>query len=109
MAKDPDKLEPPIKAVIDATNAGDHKAFVAGFTKDGAVNDWGRLFSGRAEIAEWDKAENTGVQSQFKVKGISRLSGEIHVLVDITGNGYNGSGTFSFRLKGNKVDSMEIG
>ena len=110
MASDENKLEPPIKAVIDATNAGDHNAFVAAFTKDGAVNDWGRVLVGRAEIAKWDKEENTGVQSQFRVKGVSRLSGEILVLVDITGNGYNGSSTFSFRLQGNKVASiLEIG
>ncbi len=103
------KLEPPIQAVIDATNAGDNKAFVAAFTKDGAVNDWGRVFSGRAEISAWDKAENTGVQSQYRVTGVSRLNGEILVLLEVTGNGYNGTSTFSFRLKGGHVDSLEIG
>lgn len=109
MAKNHLKLEPPIQAVIDATNNGDSKAFVAAFAKDGSVNDWGQLFTGRAEIGRWDKDENIGAQSQLKVTGVSRLGGEVLVLLEVTSNSYNGSSTFAFRLSGGKVASLEIG
>lgn len=110
MAADPNKLEPPIKAVIDATNAGDSKAFVAGFTKDGSVNDWGQVFAGRAEIATWDKEENTGAGHKLRVTGVSRLRGEILVLLEIaTKDGEKSASTYAFRLQGNKVASLEIG
>jgi hypothetical protein len=103
------KLEPPIRAVLDATNRGDHNGFVAAFAKSGAINDWGRMFTGRGEIGRWDKEQNTGVQSQLRVTGVSRLGGEILVLLDVTGNGHTGSATWSFRLAGPKVASLEIG
>jgi hypothetical protein len=109
MAKDPLHLEPPIKAVIDATNAGNHKAFVDAFTKNGSVNDWGHLHAGRREITAWDQTENTGAKAQVRVTGVSRLGGEVLVLVAVTLNGETSSSTWSFRLAGGKVDSLEIG
>lgn len=111
MADDLKKLEPPIKAVIAATNAGDNKAFVAAFTKDGSVNDWGQVYSGRAEVSAWDKAENTGAEPrpQLRVTGVSRLGGEILVLLEVAGEVKNTSATWAFRLKGDKVVSLEIG
>ena len=109
MATDRPKLEPPIQAVIDATNKGDNNAFVAAFTKDGAVNDWGEVHNGRAAISTWDKAENTGAGVKLRVTGVSRLAGEVLVLLEITRDEEKSSGTFSFRLTGNKVSSMEVG
>lgn len=109
MAGDRPKLEPPIQAVIDATNQGDHAAFVAAFAKDGAVNDWGELHTGRAEIARWDRAENTGAKVKLRVTGVSRLGGEILVLLEITKDEQKASGTFSFRLAGGKISTLEVG
>lgn len=109
MAKDPLHLEPPIKAVIDATNSGNAKAFVDAFAKDGAVNDWGHLHAGRGEITAWDQAENTGAKAQLRVTGVSRLGGEVLVLVSVTVNGESSTATWSFRLAGGKVGSLEIG
>lgn len=114
MAKDSQQLEPPIRAVIDATNRRNSKAFVAAFTKDGSVNDWGQPFNGRAEIAKWDKAENTGAHTHLKVTGVSRLAGEVLVLLEITRGedsetATKETGTWSFRLTGSSVASLEIG
>lgn len=109
MAKDEIKLEAPIRAVIDATNKGDHQGFVSAFAKDGAVNDWGHLHAGRREITDWDKAENTGVAAQLRVTGVSRLAGEVLVLVAVTIKGETASATWAFRLAGGKVASLEIG
>ncbi len=110
MANDAPKLDPPIKAVIEATNRGDHRGFVDAFAKSGAVNDWGQVHTGRGEIAKWDKAENTGAKVKLRVTGVSRIAGEILVLLEITpAEGDSSSGTWSFRLAGGKVASLEIG
>jgi hypothetical protein len=109
MAKDPHHLEAPIKAVIDATNQGDAKALVAAFAKDGAVNDWGQMHVGRGEIGKWDREENTGAQTKLKVTGVSRLGPEVLVLLQITRGETTETGTWSFRVKGQTISSLEIG
>ncbi len=110
MAKDDQNLEPPIRAAIDATNRGDHRGFVDAFAKSGAVNDWGEMATGRGEIAKWDKASNTGAKQQLRVTGVSRIAGEVLVLLEITAaSGEASSGTWAFRLAGGKIASLEIG
>jgi hypothetical protein len=109
MAKDPHHLEAPIQAVIDATNKGDAKAFVAAFSKDAHVNDWGEVHVGRGDIGTWDREENTGAKTKLKVTGVSRLAGEVLVLLQITRGETTETGTWSFRVKGQDVISLEIG
>lgn len=43
-------LPPPVAAAIDAANDHDFDAFIACFTLDGVVDDWGREFRGPDEI-----------------------------------------------------------
>jgi hypothetical protein len=41
-----DMTDKAIQTLIDAANNGDIDAFLAGFTADGVVDDWGREFRG---------------------------------------------------------------
>lgn len=109
MADREPKLDPPIRAVIDATNQADPKAFAAAFAKDGTVNDWGELHAGRGEIGKWDRAENSGRATKLRVTGVSRLGSEVLVLLEVTRDNETSSATWSFQLKGNAVASLEIG
>ena len=109
MSNDPHRLEAPIKAVLDATNTGNSQAFVAAFTKDGSVNDWGQVYVGRGEIGKWDRAENTSAGVKVKATGVSRIAGEVIVLVQVTKGDDTESGSWAFRLKGNAVTALEIG
>ena len=54
-----DKLPAVVQASIDATNAGDLKAFLATFDADGAVDDWGRVFVGNSAITRWSDNDLT--------------------------------------------------
>ena len=54
-------LPKPVQALVDAANRGDTPAFLAGFTPDGVVDDWGREFRGPADIQGWSDAEFIGV------------------------------------------------
>ncbi|MBO9532452.1 MAG: hypothetical protein J7513_05710 [Solirubrobacteraceae bacterium] len=109
MADHPHRLDPPIKAVIDATNAGNGKAFAAAFANDATINDWGEVHAGRNQIGKWDREHNSGTRPKLEVTGVSRLGGEILVLLRITRGEETETGTWSFRLSGKQVASLEIG
>jgi hypothetical protein len=100
-----------IRAFIDATNDGDSDAFVAAFTPDATLNDWGREYAGHAGVRDWDRTDNIGVQSHFDLLAIQ--PGEdpdsYVVTIRVRGNGYNGTGPMVFRLRDGLVASLRIG
>ena len=99
----------PIQAMIDATNAGDSDGFVAAFTDDGYLNDWGREFRGHAELRSWDQTDNIGKQSHFEVVSVSdEGDGRYVVVLTVSGNGFNGTGPMTFTVRGDKLESMVI-
>ena len=44
-----------IQNFIEATNRGDSDAFVAAFTQDAYLNDWGREFHGHQGVRAWNR------------------------------------------------------
>ena len=101
-------LEPPIRAMLDATNAGDSEAFLAAFADDATLVDWGRTFAGKEEIARWNDNENIGVQSRIAVTGVERSGATVTVGVAVTGNGYNGGGSFAIDVGGDRITRLVI-
>jgi hypothetical protein len=101
-------LEPPIRAMIDATNRGDRDALLAAFADDATLIDFGRTFAGKTEIARWDGNENIGVQSRISVTSVARSKGRVSVDITVTGNGYNGDGSFRFDLEGDRITHLLI-
>ncbi len=102
------ELPEAVQRVVEATNAGDAAAFVDAFTDDGVVDDWGRVFRGREEIARWDGAENTGVRSSFTVQEVAVEGATVTARIAVGGGGFNGTSTFTFELDGDRVRSMRI-
>ena len=103
-----DDVDPAVQALIDAANAGDVAAFLAGFTADGVVDDWGREFRGATQIRSWSDAEFIGKQVTLAVERVERQSGETVVTAQVGGNGFNGPSHFSFRVDGDHVSRMTI-
>jgi len=101
-------LEPPIRQMLDATNSADDAAFLDAFTEDATIDDWGRTFTGRDEIAGWNDRENIGVHSQIEATSVERHGEQIVVGVQVTGDGYNGGGAFTFTLAGDRIARMVI-
>ena len=103
-------LPTPIAAFIDATNAGDSDAFVATFTDDGTLDDWGRVARGHESIREWDRTDNIGKESHFELVDIVADAGPDTYLVHlrVTGKGFNGTGPFRFSLRGDRIESVHI-
>jgi len=101
-------LEPAIRQMIDATNSADDQAFLDAFADDATIDDWGRTFTGRDEIAGWNDRENIGVHSHIEATSMDRRGEEIVVGVQVTGDGYNGGGAFTFTLAGERIARMVI-
>jgi ketosteroid isomerase-like protein len=100
-----------IRAFIDATNAGDSDAFVAAFTADATLDDWGRKFAGHAGVRDWDRTDNIGVQSHFELLDITAgpADSEYVATLRVSGNGYNGTGPMAFRLRDGLIADLRIG
>jgi len=104
------ELPAPVAEAFDATNVGDLDRFVAAFADDGVIDDWGREFRGREEIAGWSRRESIGVHQTFDVTDVREAGDEVIVAADVGGDGFNGPSTFTFRLApgGAAIERMVI-
>ena len=102
------ELEAPIRRMFDATNRGDSEDFLDAFADGATLDDWGRTFTGREAIAGWNARENIGVNSHLEATGVEQEGDEIRVGVAVTGGGYNGGGSMTFTLDGDRIATMVI-
>src|SRR3954453_22274847 len=94
--------------MVEATNAGDHAAFVATFTEDAYLEDWGRRFRGHDGAASWDDTDNIGKNTHFEALR-TRREGEIYIVtLEVTGDGFNGTSDIAFNVEGDRISSMVI-
>ncbi len=107
MAATPDAIQ----RFVEATNRGDSDAFVAAFTEDAHLDDWGRSFEGRAGVRSWDGTDNIGVQSHFDLLDVQPGDAEEEYVVTlrVSGDGYNGTGPMTFRLRDGLIADLRIG
>jgi len=103
-----ERVPGPVQALLDAANAGETDAFLAGFTEQGVVDDWGREFVGAARIRGWSDAEFIGKQVTLRVDQIAEHAGATVVTAQVGGNGFNGPSHFSFQVAGELVSRMTI-
>jgi hypothetical protein len=99
-----------IQAFVDTTNAGDSAGFVAAFTEDAFLSDWGREFVGHDGVAQWDRSDNIGKRSHFELLGVKPGLGDQQFIatVVVTGDGYNGTSDIEFTVRGDKVSRLVI-
>lgn len=102
------RLPAPAQRVIDATNSGDREAFLAAFAPDAVLVDWGKEFVGRDAIAGWDETDNIGRSSRIRVSSVEEEDGTWLAGVEVSGQGFNGTGFFRFTITGDSVRRMEI-
>lgn len=98
----------PVQALLDAANANDIDAFLAGFTHDGVVDDWGREFKGTDRIRGWSDNEFIGKQVSLDVEEAEERDGETVITAQVGGNGFNGPSHFGFKVAGDRVSRMTI-
>jgi hypothetical protein len=97
-----------VRAAIEASNAHDTEGFLACFADTGAVNDWGRVFTGHDAIRGWSDREFIGknvtlTDLRFRVTG-----GSTELKAQVGGDGFNGPSTFTFDAEGDRLARMTI-
>lgn len=97
-----------VDAVIGAINRGDTDAFLAAFTADAAVDDFGSIYSGRDEIAAWNARELIGAKGQLTVKRTERLRERIVVVGDWKSSFFSGPSRMEFSVRGDVVSLLRI-
>jgi hypothetical protein len=102
------ELPHPVARLLDAANNHDTDAFLASFTADGIVDDWGREFAGATSIRGWSDREFIGVGVILTVTGVGTTGDVTTVSADVGGNGYNGPSHFTFTVHDGLVARMTI-
>jgi hypothetical protein len=99
-----------IQGFVDTTNAADSEAFVATFTEDAFLSDWGREYVGREGVAEWDRTDNIGKRSRFELLAVKPGLGDQQFIatVVVTGDGYNGTSDLEFTVRGDRIARLVI-
>lgn len=98
----------PVAAALNAANAGDTERFLDAFAADGAVNDWGRVFTGHAAIRGWSNREFIGVRVSLDVAEVSTAGEVTTVAAQVGGSGFNGPSHFAFTVKDSSIREMRI-
>jgi hypothetical protein len=101
-------LPAPVAAAVEAANANDTDAFLACFTPDGVVDDWGREFRGPDEIRAWSEREFIGVKVSLDVTDVERDDAATTITATVGGEGFNGPSHFTFVVEGDRVSRMTI-
>jgi ketosteroid isomerase-like protein len=99
-----------VQTFVEATNRGDAEAFVAAFTHDAELDDWGREYHGRDGVRAWDRTDNIGVRAHFTLVSIEpgASSDTFVVTLTVTGDGHNGTGPMTFRLRDGLIANLRI-
>jgi hypothetical protein len=97
-----------VNRVLDAANDGDLAAFLAEFTADGEVDDWGRTFIGPAAITSWSDAEFIGKNVSLDVIDVAVRDADWTITAQVGGDGFTGPSHFTFRVAGDSISRMTI-
>lgn len=103
-----DTLPSPVQAVIDAINNTDTDAFIAAFTEDGAVDDWGRVLRGPDGLRSWAATDAIGQNARMTVLEHSTEGDVTSVRFEWKSNRFNGESQAFVTVRGGKVHSFRI-
>lgn len=98
----------PVAAVVDAINAADTDAFVAAFTEDGLVDDWGRQLRGPHGVRSWAQSDAIGAGAQMSILEASTEGDTTTVRFDWRSRVFNGESTAIVVVEDDKVASFTI-
>ena len=98
----------PVARLLTAANDHDTDAFLASFTDDGVVDDWGREFAGADAIRGWSDKEFIGVGVVLTVTDVTTDGDVTTVAANVGGSGFNGPSHFMFAVRDGLVSRMTI-
>lgn len=98
----------PVASFIETVNRHDEAGFLDAFTTDGAVDDWGRVFTGREAIKGWSDNEFIGATGTLTPEEVTIGDDGITVVGDWRSTHANGRSAFTFDVAGDKLARMTI-
>jgi hypothetical protein len=101
-------LPAPVRAVVDAINAGDTDAFVAAFHPDGRVDDWGRVLTGADGVRSWAATDAIGQDAQMSVTDAATRGDVTEVRFDWASRRFNGSSRAFVTVRDGLVTEFRI-
>jgi hypothetical protein len=104
----PDAPPEPVARLLQAANDHDTDAFLACFTEDGVVDDWGREFAGADAIRGWSDKEFIGVGVTLDVVAVTTEGDVTTVEAQVGGGGFNGPSHFAVAVHDGLVVRMTI-
>ena len=104
----PDAPPEPVARLLQAANGHDTDAFLASFTDDGVVDDWGRELAGAEAIRGWSDKEFIGVDVVLTVTDVASDGDVTTVTADVGGSGFNGPSHLMFSVRDGLVSRMTI-
>ena len=93
---------------IAVVNNAETESFLDMFTAGGFVDDWGRVFTGRAEIQGWSDEEFIGAQGRLTDVHLTHAEHSTTVTAMWTSRRHTGPSRFVLNSAGDKLVSMEI-
>ncbi|MDR6868594.1 hypothetical protein J2Y69_003218 [Microbacterium resistens] len=98
----------PVQAMIDAINAADTDAFVAAFTPDGYVDDWGRVLRGADGVRSWAGSDAIGAGAVMTPLTAETEGDTTRVHFDWRSSVFNGESDGIFVVAGDRLASFTI-
>lgn len=103
-----DSLPAAAQAMVDAINAADTDAFVAAFTEDGYVDDWGRVLRGPDGVRSWAGSDAIGAGARMTILSADVDGDTVTTRFGWTSRVFNGESTGIFVVDGDRLASFTI-
>ncbi|WP_372969392.1 nuclear transport factor 2 family protein [Microbacterium sp.] len=101
-------LPTPAQAMVDAINAADTEAFVAAFSADGYVSDWGTVKAGPDGIRSWAETDAIGAGARMTVLRATSDGGTTRIRFAWTSSVFTGESDGIFVIDGDTLASFTI-
>lgn len=101
-------ISPLADRFIEVVNGGDTGAFLAMFSGNGYVDDWGQAFVGTAAIERWSDAEFIGARGRMTDIRVTDDDGSVAVVAQWTSERHTGPSRFVLRPDGVLLASLTI-
>lgn len=98
----------PVQAMVDAINDADTDAFVAAFTADGFVSDWGTVKSGPDGVRSWAGSDAIGAGARMTVLSAQTDGDTTRIRFGWSSTVFTGESDGIFVVVGDRLASFTI-
>ncbi|OZB83732.1 MAG: hypothetical protein B7X41_08985 [Microbacterium sp. 14-71-5] len=102
------QLPAAVQRMVDAINDADTEAFVAAFTPDGFVSDWGNVKAGPEGVRAWAGSDAIGAGARMTVLSADTEGDTTRIRFGWRSSVFNGESDGIFVVSGDRLASFTI-